>query len=400
MRARTRELALLWLAMAAGAPSCGGDGGGGDDDGDDPAAKEAEYRAILGIPARLEVPEIPESNPPTAAKIALGRRLFYDERLSGTGTESCSSCHLQEHAFADGKVTPMGSTGEVLRRNSPGLANAAYHSTLTWANNGLQHLEDQLMVPIRGDMPIELGVSDGNVDMVLARFDADPVYAQRFREAFPDSPSGATIDKIVMALSTFLRTLVSADSPLDRYLEGDESALTEQQKRGLALFNGERFECFHCHSGVNLTSSYRDFWSSPGTLRFPFFNTGLYNVDGQGSYPAHDQGLYDVTLDPADRGKFRPPTLRNVALTAPYMHDGSIANLEDVVRNYAAGGRVIASGPNAGDGRISPLKSGLVRGFTVTDQEVADVVAFLSALTDEGFVTNPAFSDPFVANTP
>ncbi|MES1173406.1 MAG: hypothetical protein ABUL62_03680 [Myxococcales bacterium] len=109
--------------------------------------------------------------------------------------------------------------------------------------------------------------------------------------------------------------------------------ITEQQRRGAALFNGEDLECFHCHNGVNLTSSYRDFNTTDGTVRYPFFNTGLYNVDGAGSYPPQDQGLYELTLNPADRGRFRPPTLRNVALTAPYMHDGSIATLTDVVKH-------------------------------------------------------------------
>lgn len=314
---------------------------------------EAEYRSILKIPEYLEVPSIPDFNPPTPEKIALGRRLFYDTRLSGNQTQSCASCHEQRLAFADGKKTPIGSTGHALKRNSLGLANAVYHSTLTWANNGLLVLEDQLQVPIRSDNPVELGVSDGNVDEVMARF-------QR----------------------------------------GDRDALTAQQRRGLALFNGERLECFHCHNGVNLTSSYRDFHTTPGTVRYPFFNNGLYNVDGEGSYPPHDQGLYELTLNPNDRGRFRPQSLRNVAVTAPYMHDGSIETLEDVVRHYAAGGRNIESGPFAGDGRTSPLKSGLVRGFSITEEELADVVAFLESLTDQGFLANPALSDPFAAVAP
>lgn len=367
---------------------------------DEPVDPETEYRAILGIPDYLEVPAIPDFNPPTREKIELGRRLFYDPRLSGNQEQSCASCHEQRFAFADGLRTPTGSTGQVLKRNSLGLANSVYSSSLTWANNGLVQLEDQLQVPIRGDNPVELGVHDGIVDEVMARFDEDPVYARLFRDAFPDSPSDATVEKIIFALATFCRTLVSADSPYDRYLRGDRSALTEQQRRGLALFNGEELECFHCHSGVNLTTSYRDFHTTPGTVRYPFFNNGLYNVDGEGSYPPHDQGLYDVTLNPADRGRFRPPSLRNVALTAPYMHDGSIETLEDVVRHYAAGGRNIESGPFAGDGRVSPLKSGLVRGFRITEQELADVVAFLESLTDTGFIENPAFADPFTPSSP
>jgi cytochrome c peroxidase len=358
---------------------------------------ETQARAILAVPARLGVPAFPSDNPPSPEKIALGRRLFYDQRLSGNGTQSCGTCHLQRLAFADDKRTPTGSTGQVLHRNSPGLQNVAYFSTLTWANGALRDLERQIAVPIRGDDPVELGVSDGLRDTVIARFDAEPEYRAAFAAAFPDSPSGATIDKIILALATFCRTLVSADSPFDRYSAGDRSALNDAERRGLALFNGERFECFHCHSGTNLTVSYRDIRTLSGSIRYPFFNNGLYNVDGEGGYPAYDQGLYDVTFDPDDRGRFRPPSLRNVALTAPYMHDGSIETLREVVEHYAAGGRLLEGSDYAGDGRTSPLKSGLVRGFEATDAEIDDMVAFLESLTDQSFIENPSFADPFIA---
>ncbi len=377
----------LGLACASDPESVPSGGSGGPD--------RAELRELLRVPDALELPAIPSYNPPSREKIELGRRLFYDKRLSGNETQSCETCHVQSLAFSDGLKTPSGSTGDVLVRNSPGLANVAYFSTLTWANHGLLELEDQLPVPIRGDQPVELGVTDGKVDEVLARFDADEEYAALFAQAFPDSESGATVEKIVFSLATFCRTLLSADSPYDRYVAGDKSALTEQQRRGLALFNGERFECFHCHSGTNSTISYRDANTKEGAVRYPFFNNGLYDVDGEGSYPAQDQGLYELTLDPDDRGLFRPQSLRNVALTAPYMHDGSIATLRDVVLHYAAGGTVTKEGPAAGDGRKSPLKSGLVRGFVATDEEIDDVVAFLESLTDRGFVENPDFADPF-----
>ena len=361
---------------------------------------EATVRALLALPDLLEAPAIPALNPLSKEKIELGRYLFYDQKLSANQTQSCSSCHLQEFAFADGKKTPTGSTGDVLFRNSPGLANAFYQSTLTWANNVLLELEQQLEVPIRNDHPTELGVSDGARDEVLARFDDDPEYARMFAAAFPDEKRGASIKKIVFALSSFCRSLVSADSPYDRYRAGDKAALNASQRRGLALVSGERLECFHCHTGVNLTVSYRDANTTSGTIRYPFFNNGLYNVDGEGSYPPHDQGLYDLTLDPGDRGLFRPPSLRNVALTAPYMHDGSIPTLRDVVKHYAAGGTVLEAGPFAGDGRVSPLKSGLVRGFKITEAELDDVVAFLESLTDDSFVQNPAFASPFEAAAP
>jgi cytochrome c peroxidase len=374
--------AALAFTLAACAPA------------DDP---EADLRAVLGLPDHFELPAIPEFNPPTREKIALGRRLFYDRRLSGNETQACADCHHQELGFADGMERPTGSTGTVLARNSQGLANVAYNASLTWSNNGLLELEDQLQVPIRADDPVELGVSDAIVDDVLARFDEDAVYVRMFAEAFPDSDSGATINKIVFALASFCRSLISGGSPYDRYVAGDRDALTDQQKLGMSLFSGERFECFHCHGGTFATASYRDEHTGEGTYRLVFFNNGLYDVDGKGSYPAYDQGLYNVTLNPAHRGLFRPPSLRNIALTAPYMHDGSIATLREVVEHYAAGGRVITEGPFAGDGRISPLKSGLVRGFEATDEEIDAVIAFLESMTDPSFASDPAFSDPFAA---
>ena len=352
-----------------------------------------DVRALLRIPERLQLPYIPSSNPPSQAKIELGRRLFHDPRLSANQTQSCASCHLQQLAFTDGRTTSVGSTGEVLFRNSPTLQNSAYAATFTWANNALLTLEDQLVVPLTNDHPVELGITDGSREEVLARLETDPVLLPLFKAAFPGSGGGVTLQKVIFALATFCRTLVSADSPFDRHQAGDTSALSEQQKRGLALFNGEKFECFHCHGGTNLTVSYRDARTTPDTLTTPFFNNGLYNVGNTGAYPPYDQGLYDVTLNPRHRGLFRPPSLRNVALTAPYMHDGSIATLREVILHYAAGGRVITSGPYAGDGRLNPAKSGLIRGFQVDEEEIADVLAFLEALTDSTFLNDPSF-DP------
>lgn len=386
--------AVALLVAAAGFASLGGACEDPPADDAPPPPDDSALRALLDVPDGLETPAIPSYNPPTAEKIALGRRLFYERQLSGNGTQSCGGCHAQSLAFADGNISSVGSTGQLGHRNSPGLANVAYFSTLTWANNALLDLEDQIPVPIRGDNPVELGVNDGVAEEVMARFDEDPSYAAAFAEAFPESASGATVNKVVYAIASFLRTFMSGGSPYDRYLAGDKSALTDQQRRGLALFDGERLECFHCHRGANLTASYFDVNVPAGSRQTPFFNNGLYNVDGEGSYPAVDQGLYDLTLNPSDRGLFRPPSLRNVALTAPYMHDGSIATLRDVIRHYAAGGRVIESGPNGGDGRVSPLKSGLVRGFEISESEIDDVLAFLGALTDPTFLENPSLSPP------
>lgn len=358
-------------------------------------ANESELRELLNVPEHFSLPNIPEFNIPTAAKIDLGRHLFYDKRLSGNQSQSCASCHTQSLAFSDGEVTPHGSTDEPLVRNSQSLSNAVYHASFTWSNDGFHTIEEQLQIPLRSDSPIELGVTETVVGEVLERFNKDPAYQEKFLNAFPNAATGATINKIIHALASFSRSLISGSSPYDDYLLGDEDALTEQEKRGLALFNGEKFECFHCHSGINFSTSYRDNNSNPETQTFPFFNNGLYNIDGLGDYPAQDQGLYELTQRLTDRGFFRPQSLRNIAITAPYMHDGSLETLRDVLLHYARGGRLIESGAHAGDGRLNPLKSGLIRGFDASEEELNDVEAFLESLTDLEFITNPLFSDPF-----
>lgn len=359
------------------------------------SSESLSVREILALPDHMPTPAVPEFNPLTNAKIQLGRFLFYDEKLSANQGQSCSSCHNQALAFADGIAQPLGSTGHQLVRNSQGLANVIYHTTFTWSNNSFAELEDQLNVPIRADNPIELGVTDAKLDEVLLRFEQDPEYVAMFAAAFPDDSSAITMNKIIFSLASFVRTMISASSPYDQYLAGDKTALTAQQIQGFQLFNGEKFECFHCHSGINFSSSYKDANTANDAIEFPFFNNGLYNVGGDGSYPEVDQGLYDASLNPADKGLFRPPSLRNIELTAPYMHDGSIATLREVIEHYARGGSLTESGVNAGDGKNSPLKSGLILGFDTTDEEIDAVIAFLESLTDEEFITSPKFSNPF-----
>lgn len=355
--------------------------------------EHARIRGLLRIPDLYQVPDIPEYNPISTEKIELGRHLFYDRRLSANQTQSCADCHEQSKAFSDGKAQSLGSTGQLHARNSMGLTNVAYLSTLTWAANNLLDLETQILIPLLNDNPIELGITDAHRQEVLDRIGADPRYQQLFSAAFPGSGGQVTINRVSFALASFCRSLLSFNSRYDRYIAGDENALTPQQKQGLGLFQGERFECFHCHAGIQQTAAYHDV--RKGEHALAFFNTGLYNVGGGGGFPEHDQGLFQLTLAPGHRGLFRPPPLRNIALTAPYMHDGSIATLEQVVRHYAAGGRNISEGPFAGDGRVNPLKSGLVGGFYATDDEVAAVVAFLESLTDPIFISDSRFANPW-----
>lgn len=388
-----RHLALLAVLVACG--------------GDDPGVEPAPDAALpvdaapaawpFPLPVGFPVPRLPAGARLSPELAELGRHLFHDRRLSGNGTQSCASCHEQARAFTDGAITPRGSTGEVLRRNAMSLANVAYNPTQTWANHRLVSLEGQAVVPMFGDNPVELGIT-GNEAVVLGRLRADPTYQRLYAAAYPGRSEPLDLPQVIEALAAFERRLISGDAPLDRYRRGDRTAVSAAALRGEALFFTERFECHHCHGSFNLTIAIDH--AALAEPAVAFFNTGLYDVDGTGSYPVTDQGLHDLTGAPADRGRFRPPTLRNVAVTAPYMHDGSIATLDEVLRFYERGGRLVSDGPSAGDGKLNPNKSPFVPGFTLSDDERADLLAFLDALTDTTFLTDPSLASPWPPETP
>lgn len=359
-----------------------------DDAGTDAAAAGSGWS--WDLPPGFPEPRVPPDNPMNAMKVALGRRLFYETRLSGNRTFSCASCHEQKRAFTDGRPTSVGSTGGEHPRASMSLANVAYASGLTWANSLMTSLEKQALVPMFGREPVELESPDEAA--LAARLAEDPAYGPLFREAFPESPS-VTLDTVVKALAAFQRTLISGRSPYDRHLAGDPTALSAEAKRGMDLFFSERLECYHCHVGFAFSDSVVHAKSS--FVELSFHNTGLYDVDGAGAYPTGNRGLIELTDKPADMGKFRTPTLRNIAVTGPYMHDGSVATLEAALDHYGAAGRTIASGPNAGDGSKNPFKDDLLRGFVLTPSEKIDVIAFLESLTDATFLADPRHSDPF-----
>ena len=363
-----------------------------------PAAKAApgsdEFFAEL--PAHFPRPLVPANNPMTAAKAELGRHLFYEPRLSGNGTQSCGTCHLQSRAFTEPLETSVGSTGQTHPRNSQSLANIAWNTTLNWANPELQTLEQQHITPITTTEPIvELGVNDANRAEVLERLRRDARYQELFSAAFPGEADPVTLDHIVRALASFSRTLLSYRAPFDRYTAGDTAAMSESAVRGMTLFNSDRLECNQCHGGFNFSDSTR----VQGNEAPVFHNTGLYNIiglSGGDNYPQDNQGLFDFTGNPGDKGRMRAPTLRNIALTAPYNHDGSTPTLADVIDNYARGGRLVTTPlTRAGDGRFNSVKDGEIHGFTLTEQEKADLLAFLDSLTDTAFTTDERFSDPF-----
>lgn len=345
------------------------------------------------LPQGVPLPIIPAENPMTQEGVELGRYLFYDLRLSGNGQQSCASCHIQGLGFSDGRKTGIGSTGEAHARNVPALANVAWYASLTWANPVLEKLEQQIQLPMFGEFPVELGIT-GHDDEVLGRIRAEPRYAKLFATAYPGQHDPINFGNIVRALASFVRALDSYNSAYDRYTRGDASAMSDSAVRGAQLFFGEELECHHCHTGFNFSLATTQ--QGATFSEKVFFNTGLYNIDGKGGLPVNSRGLVDLTNDPNDMGKFRPPTLRNVAVTAPYMHDGSFATLDEVIAFYARGGRLIASGENKGDGKKSPFKNGLVSGFKITKQQQADLVAFLKSLTDESFLNDPRLGNPWI----
>jgi len=334
---------------------------------------------------------VPDDNPMTVEKVELGRHLFYDTRLSLDGTFSCASCHGQELAFTDGKGRGVGVTGDVHPRGAMSLANVAYASTLNWANPLEKTLEHQALTPMFGEDPIELGLA-GREHLLIASFEEDHDAFVRFERAFPDEARSVSIRTITQGLASFQRTMISGNSPYDRYLRGDRTALSESARRGSDLFFSEELECFHCHGGFNFSASI----AHEGLVfsENAFHSNGLYNIAGAGDYPESNQGLFAFTNRPEDRGRFKAPTLRNIAVTAPYMHDGSLETLDAVIDHYAAGGRLIEDGPYAGDGRLHPNKSAFINGFELNAQERVDLKSFLESLTDEQFLRDPKFSEP------
>ncbi len=349
------------------------------------------------LPAFFPVPAVPADNPMSVAKVELGRHLFYDPRLSGNGLQSCGSCHQQDKAFTDGLPVAIGSTGELHPRNTQSLVNVVYSPTLTWANPSLVSLEKQMEVPLFSEHPIELGVHDGNKALVMARFAADPLYQQLFAQAYPDQSAPIDLGNIEKAIAAFERSIISGDSRYDQQLQG-KASLSPAEIRGMNLFFGEKAECFHCHGSFNLNDQVVH--AASRSVDRLFHNTGLYNLDGLGAYPTPNRGVFELTESPRDMGKFRAPSLRNVAVTAPYNHDGSTATLDDVVANYANGGRVLTIGPLAGDGRTNPHKDDLIVRIDLTAAEQQDIVAFLKALTDEKLLVDPRFANPFATDLP
>lgn len=319
----------------------------------------------LGLPPARPVPD---DNPLTAERVRLGRRLFFDPVLSSDRSVACASCHVPAHGFASRHPVAVGIGGQRGRRNAPSLFNVAYGRSFFW-DGRVNSLEEQVLQPIADER--ELG---SDLPTLLDRLRSDPSYVAQFREAFNEGISAETLAK---AIAGFERTLLLGNSAVDRFRAGDASALTAGQRQGLWLFES-RGRCWQCHSGPNFTDGrFHNTGVSWGgkTLRVesPESRAGRSDDDELDSPDAAtsptDWGRFAVTGRDKDRGAFKTPTLRGVSRTAPYMHDGSLQTLEEVVQFYNRGG---TANPDL-DERIRPLH--------LSEEDVRHLVAFLKALT-------------------
>jgi cytochrome c peroxidase len=316
----------------------------------------------LNLPPHFSEPKIPYDNPLTVEGVALGRKLFYDPILSGDFTQSCSSCHKQSLSFAEATAVSTGITGAQGNRNAMPLINLAYHNRLFWDGRSFS-LEQQLLEPVPN--PIEM-----NLPWLAAmdRLNQHPDYPSLFKQAFGIDYIDST--HITKALAQFLRTLISGNSRFDKYILG-QAALTPQELQGMNLYVTEAADCFHCHP----------FEERFQFTTFSFMNNGL---DKEGEFK--DSGLGGIVANPNLIGAFKVPTLRNIAQTAPYMHDGRFATLKEVVDHYDMGGHPSST--------IDPLMKHVGTGLNLSTQEKEALIAFLLTLTDTEFLSNPAFSAP------
>ena len=315
----------------------------------DPESLLDETPYALNIPNGFPAPVFPEDNELTVARVTLGKRLFYDPILSVDSTISCASCHKQELAFADDEAISPGVMGRKGFRNATTLTNIAYLSNVN-KDGGVPKLDLQPIVPIEDHNEMAFPILEA-ADLL----NTIPDYREAFLKAYDKEASPFTITR---SLGAFMRTFISGNSYYDQYQQG-LNKLSSDALAGMALFFSERTHCSSCHSGFNFTDN-------------SFRNNGLYEE-------YNDWGRRRVTLLMEDDGKFRVPTLRNIALTAPYMHDGSLADLEAVVQHYNSGGS------------NHPEKDALIHPLNLSETEQHQLLAFLNTLTDTSFIHNPEF---------
>ncbi len=283
----------------------------------------------------------------SAVKIALGRQLFYEPALSSNGTLPCAECHQQQRGFTDGLPRHIGVSGDMGVRNVPGLANVAWRTSLTWADPTVTSLEKQALVPMTGEAPVEMGMHGQDAEL-LRRLSSSDCYRAMFASAFPERKGRIDFQTVAAALSAFQRTIMSFDSSYDRFLRGDQAALSPIARQGAALF--KQIGCTNCHSGQDLTDNKHHYVGTED----------LSEACGYGRKECDENDRPDTN--------FRTPSLRNVAVTGPWMHDGKSPSMDDAIRRHASAALI--------------------------DVEVAPLIAFLKSQTDEQFLRNPALAKP------
>jgi len=337
----------------------------------------------LGLPP---VP-VPHNNPITPAKVKLGDKLFHDKRFSSDGTVSCATCHDQKKAFTDSPLkVSQGIRKLTGTRNAPTVINAAYMHSMFWDGRE-PDLEGQSGGPFIN--PVEMGLP--NYEPVLKIVGSDAEYRALFKQAFNKSAKRATMKDVQRAIATFERTIISGNSPFDRYyFGGDKSAMNNAALRGLKVFQ-EQGRCVSCHTisqthalfsdsrfhnlGIGFDRINKDVFELASAFRKAKMNTTQVDVEVLTNKNTSELGRFAVSTESRDIGSFKTPTLRNVARTAPYMHDGSLETLKDVVKFYNNGGRVKESDPTY------DFQSGGIRPLNLSDDQIDDLVAFLEALT-------------------
>ena len=339
------------------------------DDPEEQTFQATPYELI--IPPFFPPMDIPADNPLTEEGVELGRYLFWEKKLSGNNQMSCGTCHLPEHAFSDPMTFSMGIHGDLGTRQSMAIINLGWGQRFFWDGRAAS-LEEQVIEPIEN--PIEM---DEDWDHALEELRNDPLYPPMFKAAFGTETINR--DRTTKAIASFMRTMISANSKFDRQRIG-QGTLTPLEEAGFNLFlteggdpslnPGGQFgaDCFHCHGFGDMQ-----------------FTDNLFNNNGLDS-EFDDPGLMGVTGNPLDAGKFKTPTLRNVEYSAPYMHDGRFATLEEVIEHYNSGGVPSET--------VSPFMKYQTGGLMLEEDDKLELIAFMKCLTDISFMQNPAFSDP------
>ena len=321
------------------------------------SCQKQETELPLHFPELLEIPlgfdpiDFPEGNEFTYERWSLGKMLFYDPVMSSDSTISCASCHQSDLAFSDDKATSEGVSNRLGDRNSPSLANVAYHPYYT-REGGVPTLEMQILVPIQ-----EHNEFDFNIVLIAERLNRIPEYVEMSQSAYDRNPDAFVITR---SLANFERSLLSGNSTFDQYFYQDQQhVLSDSERNGMDLFFSDQTNCSTCHQGFNFTN-------------YAFENNGLYEE-------YNDPGRFRLTEIESDRALFKVPSLRNIALTGPYMHDGEFISLEEVIEHYNNGGKG------------HPHQSDLIKPLNLTAEERVDLIAFLNTLTDQTFIENPNF---------